>query len=76
MSQLILFTVTILDYIVPTIANRNYYVNEDPLYVYYEPFQEIPSNYDVGSTSNYLFEYAGTDLPTQIDLSCTCLIDV
>jgi hypothetical protein len=75
-SQLIFFNATILNYIVPTIANRNYYVNEDPLYIQYEPFQVIPSNYDVGPTSIQLFEYTEKDLPTQIDLSCTCLTDV
>ena len=47
-----------------------------PLQIIYDPFQVMPSSYDVGRTSVQAFKFTGTKIPSQIDLSCDCLTSI
>jgi hypothetical protein len=50
--------------------------NTSPLQILYEPFQLLPSSYDVGPTLVKAFEFTGTTIPYRIDLSCDCVTSI
>ncbi len=72
-SESISFTVTIVNSIVPIIADQVYIQNSAPLLITFESFGVSPNDVDVGQSSIDAFIFKCSTIPAKIDPSSDCL---
>ncbi len=70
------FTATILGSILPIVEDQVYTLNSAPLSIYYEPFQVLPSDHNVGPSSIEAYIFKGEEYPSLLDFSCNCVAKV
>lgn len=70
------FTVTILGSEVPFVGNQVYARRAAPLQINYDPFKVLPDGYNAGPSNVEAYMFIGNEWPTQIDLTCSCLVKI
>ena len=72
-SLSILFTVTILGSVSPTVIDQIYIQGSEPLLITFENFKVLPSSYEVGQSYVEIYIFTDVLLPQKLDLECECI---